>query len=339
MRALFASALLVATLLGTLPLEARLRAASAPAPLPEDLGVSRLLGGALTGAFRPLLLDYLWLRAAALQRKDRVDELRALYRTMALLYPRNEAALEFIGVHLAFAMKSDVPDPRAGWRFAEEGLDLLARLQGGRTWIALWFLRQCGQDPGALLRCLGPEWEAERDLRARAEAWFERRFGERLDRFRAGLRALEGSEGFAARLLRARLLEALAAEQLAREGRSAHAEEAIRALRAAAAEVAEVSSLRDGFLADATVLEDLVAHRAPRALEGAGRDALAAFARAGAALFGMGVAARDDALLEAAAGLFERAGGELFLEERAAVAAWRAHLRDPSRPAPPRPFD
>jgi len=339
MRVAAAFALLASMLAASLPLERRLRGDPAPDAPPEELGLSRLAGGVLTGAFRPLLLDYLWLRADSLDRLGRLDELRGLYRRMSLLYPGNEPALEFIGAHLAFALKSDMPDPGSAWNVARDGLDLLARVRDGRRTIALWFFLQCGQSPADGLRYAGAGWAEERALRARAGAWYAARFGPALDRFSAALDAIRGLDRFEDRMLRARLLELLASDELVRTGRAEHAEEARRALQESAAMFADAPPIRDGWLQDAQVLEDLVAGRVPRALAAIPDAPLALVARAGAALWGIGMARNDAALLEEAARVFASAGDDAFPEERDALGAWLAHARDPSRPRPPHPFD
>ncbi len=222
------AALISIVLLGAaIPLRASL-SGHAPAP-PESsaLGLGRLGGGVMTGAFRPLLLTYLWIRADGLLLRGRQDELLTVYRTIHDLYPKNASAREYLGWHLAFNLKHDAPNPDVAWAWAREGLDYLAASEKGRATIARWFFSQAGQRPENL-RYAGPTWRAERALRSRASDWYQKRYGTRLGRFEAALALVEGERGLAD--LRATVLVHLTYEEWIRDGEARHGAAAVRAL-------------------------------------------------------------------------------------------------------------
>ncbi|MGQ0615238.1 MAG: hypothetical protein ACT4PV_16015 [Planctomycetaceae bacterium] len=337
MRGAAAGTLAVALLGASLPLRAGLREAAPPELAASDLALGRLAGSALTGTFRPLLLQYLWLRTEAEYLSGRHEALHALYRTMAALYPTNEGAREFIGHRLAFTMKRDVPDPTAAWAWAEEGLELLWGLLPGhrqaRLDLALWFYLQCGENPLAALRYAGPKWEREKELRRRARAWTARRLGRGMERFEAPVALLEGREGYSESLMRARILEQASYEELVRDGGAPSAAAACRELLAMAELFADTEPVAASYRADAALLEALARGEPPAQV------ATGVAAPVAAALWGMGMAREGPGaarLLELAHELYDP---DAFAEERAQVALWLAHRRDPSQPRPPHPFD
>ena len=58
-----AGILLAALIAGAYPVECELRARTPEAPAANRIGMGRLMGGVLTGPFRPMLQTYLWIRA------------------------------------------------------------------------------------------------------------------------------------------------------------------------------------------------------------------------------------------------------------------------------------
>ncbi|MHC4547817.1 MAG: hypothetical protein ACYTEZ_03485 [Planctomycetota bacterium] len=332
-RALVAVVLVLLFMLAR-PAERMLRAEAPPAPASQRIGAGRLLGSVLTGPFRPMLLTYLWIRGDILYGQGRYDELHQLYRVILSLYPNNERAREFLGWYLAFNLKSEAPTDALGWRWAEEGLDILVETGPGRSTVADWIRKQCGQNSVYLQRYAGPEWERERLWRAGLRRWGERHFGEALDRFELGLKVLEGREGFFYdRARRTTLLESLAYEELLRHGRSAHAGAAVAALKELGRETSDHPDLGPFFFQRAYVLNEVAAGRVPRR---AGEDSLYAIA---VAHWGLGAHAADVDHLRAAQRLLRTLGAEVYAEELDLVGRWIAHVQDPGSARPPLPFD
>jgi hypothetical protein len=331
-----AAAAVVALLLVADPLESRLRSEAPPAPPANRIGVGRLMGGVLSGAFRPLLLNYLWIRGDILYGEGRFDELHVLYRTMVALYPRNERAREFLGWNLAFNFKNEAPAdaPEVAWRWARAGLDILADLDGAPLPVADWMLKQCGQNPLSQLRYAGPAWEAEKRLRARVRAWAAARYGVELDRFEIGLKVLEGRHGFADELRRCNLLAAAVYDDWMRTGTSPRLAEAVAASRAMAKRMADAPQLAQVFTVEADLLEAVWRGGPLQAFVGA------PFYHVAAALWGLGAHRRDLALLQQSQAMFRRIDpdGALYPEEEALVTAWIAHVRE-GGPRPRLPFD
>lgn len=332
MKRAVAALLVVALLAAAYPMEARLRAESPLAPAARRIGVGRLLGGVLTGAFRPLLLNYLWLRADILYGQGRVDELHVLYRTMVTLYPNNERAREFLGWLLAYNLRQEAPTPALAWRWAEEGVGILLGVPRGHRIVAEWFLKQCGQNALDLLRYAGPEWEREKAFRARARAWGERRFGRSLGRFELGLAVLEGRTALFDEATRARLLEAQVLDDWMRAGKSPHLSEAVAVHRrlAGPAGFADFPPLALEYARRARRLEELSRGEVTEELRAAGDYRFAA------AWWALGAHRRDAALLHAALAALD----PVFAEEREAVQAWIAYVEGGAQgPRPPLPFD
>jgi hypothetical protein len=313
------------------PVESMLRADAPPAPASQRIGTGRLLGGVLTGPFRPLLLTYLWIRADILYGEARFDEVHQLFRVIVALYPNNESAREFLGWFLAFNLKSEAPTDALGWRWAEEGLGILVDTKEGRFTAADWIRKQCGQQSLYEQRYAGPAWEQEKAWRARLRAWGARRYGEELSRFQLALRLLEGRDGFYDRLLRTALLEQLAYEEFVRHGRSPHAADAVAALERAGQDLSDAPDpgLSEHFLARARTLDALAAGRLPRRVDYA----------AAVALWGIGAQERKAEHLDAARTILRGLDAERYAEELAAIELWIAYVGDPDTESPPLPFD
>ena len=232
MRRIVAGLLAVVLLAAAAPLEDRLRAQRPLAPEANRIGVGPLLGSVLTGAFRPLLLNYLWIRSDILYGQGRTDELHVHIQTMTTLYPNNERAREFLGWYLAYNLKQEAPDEELAWKWASSGLDVLAEIPAARAVLAGWFLKQCGQNAMAPpLRYAGEAWRAERRLRARARVWGEPRFGRAMTRFELALHALGEPDSDIAGIARTEILTHLVIDDWLRTGRSEHVAEAVRANR------------------------------------------------------------------------------------------------------------
>jgi hypothetical protein len=310
---------LVALLALTLPVRSLVERSAPPRPPASRTGLGPLAGGVVTGPLRPLLLNYLWIRADTLCGKGRLEEARILYEVILDLYPRNEPAREFLGWLLAWNLKNDAPNDEAAWRHARDGLNILVEFPRGRRTAGWWFLQQCGQNVFRLQRYAGAEWERERAWRARARAWAEARLGEPLDRFEIAERLLP--PGDRARL---KLLWARSIEEFVFQGRSPLAADVVRELgllaedpKSDAWEASLVRGWRDAF----------------REL-GEGRPPALAEKRYdfGIALYGIGVHRRDLACLRAARALFE--GGDL-LEEQGSIEAWILWLEKGAEGPPP----
>ena len=314
------------------PVESMLRADAPPAPASQRLGTGRLLGSVLTGPFRPLLLTYLWIRTDILYGQARYDEALQLVRMMVALYPNNERARGFLGWLLAFNFKSEAPNDGLGWRWAEEGLNILVDTDEGRSTAADWIRKQCGQNSLYEQRYAGPAWSREKAWRVRLRAWGVRRYGVELSRFALGLRVLEGRKGFFDRLCRAALLESFAYDEFLRHGRAAHAADAVAALKEAALDTSDYPDpgLSAHFLARARTLDALAAGRLPRRVDYA----------AAVALWGLGAHARNAEHLDAARTILRGLDAERYAEELTAIERWIAYVGDPGATRRPSlPFD
>jgi len=306
--------LLVALAALSVPLGARLRADAPPRPDASRIGLGPVLGGVLTGAFRPMLMSYLYIRADILAGEGRFDEQVTLFRNMVQLYPHNAEARAFLGWELAFNSKGEA---------ATRELT-----------IALWFMTQCGQNAYGLVRYAGPEWVEECWIRARAHAWTERAWGRPMHRFDAALHAQPRSEEALARFRRARMLHAALLDDWMRTGESERLAETVAELRwiawafqglpeqeRAANRAADALEAIAGGTFDAKDFTELDEHEAN-------------------ALWALGMHRESVPMLRSALAIFEQGLRHPFGSERRIVAAWIDWLAgDRKAPRPPRPFD
>lgn len=172
------------------------------------------------GGAKPLVVDALFLRADALRREGRIDELPALYRRILELDPGSDVAVDFLADIEARDLGPQAPTPQARAAWFEEALSLV---EGG--------LRR---DPASARL----HWRRADLLEhvARDDALVrERLLARRIDRRLEALRELAAAARLAGSLPRlgrihleaaARLAPALAAERLA--ARAPGLEEALR---------------------------------------------------------------------------------------------------------------
>lgn len=83
------------------------------------------------GAFRGLVVDYLWLRSISFRERGRVFEARQVAEQICRLQPRLPDVWAFLGHDLAYNVSAAVDDPQARWRWVQNGIELL-RDQGLR---------------------------------------------------------------------------------------------------------------------------------------------------------------------------------------------------------------
>jgi hypothetical protein len=90
----------------------------------------------LLGGFRPLAVDFLWLRADALHRQGRLWELAALFRGITALDPKNRLVREYAAWHLAYNVALTEPDPERRFAWFREGVEILegSRITGRDAW-------------------------------------------------------------------------------------------------------------------------------------------------------------------------------------------------------------
>ena len=313
----------------------RLRADAPPAPEASRIGVGPLVGGVLTGAFRPLLMNYLYLRADILAGQGRYDEEVTLFKTMVQLYPHNESARAFIGWWLAFNAKSEAPDPALGWRWAEPGLDILIELPDERATLSRWFLLQCGHNAIAAQRYAGKGWAEEIFFRERARRWGERHYGAIHPRFDLGLLALGEPDGFKQQSAQVRLLITGLIDDWMRAGASPKLGPALRGLEWLAEVFKGLPGGADAPRAEAARLKaiDDGSFELQRFPDADINDANA--------LWALGMHKRDFGRLLAAQELFKQLSPEgAYLPEIKSTYAWTSWIELGQQGArPPMPFD
>lgn len=81
----------------------------------------------LLGGMKPLIVDYVWLRADANYREGRYWELLADFDLLTRLQRRNEMVWFWYGYHLVFNLCSGEEREEKAWVWVERGLDLLIK--------------------------------------------------------------------------------------------------------------------------------------------------------------------------------------------------------------------
>lgn len=81
------------------------------------------------GAFRGLVVDYLWIRVISLREQNRTYEARVLAEQIGRLQPRLPAVWDYLGSHLAYDLAATGTDFTTRWAWIQNGLDLV-REQG-----------------------------------------------------------------------------------------------------------------------------------------------------------------------------------------------------------------
>lgn len=81
------------------------------------------------GAFRGLVVDYLWIRTISLREQGRTYEARILAEQIGRLQPRLPAVWDYLGSHLAYDLAATATDSATRWAWIQNGLDLV-REQG-----------------------------------------------------------------------------------------------------------------------------------------------------------------------------------------------------------------
>lgn len=96
-------------------------AAEGQAGMTADLAVPVLA----LGAFRGLVVDYLWLRSGTLREQGRHFEARQVAEQLCRLQPRLPDVWVYLGHDLAYNVASAVEEPEARWRWVQNGIELL----------------------------------------------------------------------------------------------------------------------------------------------------------------------------------------------------------------------
>ena len=336
MNRVIAGVVFVLLLLVAHPIAAVLRAEAPPTPAANEIGTGRLLGGVLTGAMRPMLLTYLWIRGSQLEAQGRHDELFRLNSTMLSLYPNNTQARQFLGWHMAYNLKSE-QEREIGWKWARNGLDVMRETPEGHWWTSDWIVKQCGQNAYWLQRYAGPAWREERWWRGKLRVWGKQRYDEDESRFALALIVLGEGDHIFDRFRRANMMELLAYDELVATGSTTYAAAAAAELRALAKETSDNPALEKIYTRKAEILEDLGRGIIPTITA----DELEYAYPVASALLGMGAAAKNAKWLRASATLYEALGGDVdaLHEERRMSAAWVAHVQGELEKRPPLPFD
>jgi len=112
------------------------------------------------GGAKPLVVDALFLRAEALRREGRADELPALYRRILEIDPGSDVAVDYLSDVLARDLGPEAPTPEARADWIEEALALVETALGRDPrsarlhWRRADLLENVARDDAVVLRRL-----------------------------------------------------------------------------------------------------------------------------------------------------------------------------------------
>ncbi len=94
---------------------------------PENIPPSLLFATVATGAFRGLLVDFLWIRADRLKQEGQFFDARQLAQLITILQPRFASVWEFQAWNMAYNISVAVPQtqPEQRWLWVKNGYELL----------------------------------------------------------------------------------------------------------------------------------------------------------------------------------------------------------------------
>mgnify|MGYP001601838962 CR=1 FL=1 len=105
------------------------------------------------GGFKPLLVDYLWMKQDKLQEDKQFEEIVLLLSIIARLQPRFTEVWSFNAYHLIFNIAAQENTPQAKWHWVKSGLDYIK--EGMRfnpdnahltQWLAFFYYQRIPQD-------------------------------------------------------------------------------------------------------------------------------------------------------------------------------------------------
>ncbi|MEJ2650110.1 MAG: hypothetical protein P8016_17075, partial [Sedimentisphaerales bacterium] len=94
---------------------------------PENIPPSLIFTAAATGAFKGLLVDFLWIRADRLKEAGQFFDARQLAELITILQPRFASVWEFQAWNMAYNISVAIPNtqPEQRWRWVKNGYELL----------------------------------------------------------------------------------------------------------------------------------------------------------------------------------------------------------------------
>ncbi len=138
--------------------------------------LAQYLGATLLGGFRPLIVDYLWVKTSELQRNKQYEEIRTLLELIAMLQPRLKEVWTFNSWNMAYNISHQQETPSEKWHWVREGIDFAS--QGLETnldsydiceWIGYIYYNRVPQDPYFMEQVIK---EKDEDTYAVASRWF-----------------------------------------------------------------------------------------------------------------------------------------------------------------------
>lgn len=93
--------------------------------LPPTEYLSSYLTTVALGGFKPLLVDYLWIKQTKLMEDKQFDQIRVLLGIIAVLQPRFVEAWTFNSYNIIYNISTQEKTDEAKWRWVENGLNYI----------------------------------------------------------------------------------------------------------------------------------------------------------------------------------------------------------------------
>ncbi|MBI3099704.1 MAG: hypothetical protein HYY93_15955 [Planctomycetes bacterium] len=98
--------------------------------LPPTDYLTEYLGTMLIGGFKPIAVDFLWMRCTTLEEQKQFQEIKTILSLISRLQPWSEQVWSYIAWNLAFNIAHQAATPEERWRWVSEGI--LTAKEGAR---------------------------------------------------------------------------------------------------------------------------------------------------------------------------------------------------------------
>lgn len=146
--------------------------------LPPAEYLSTYVSTLALGGFKPLLVDYLWMKLDKLQADKQFEEIRLLLSIIARLQPRLPAVWSFNAYHMIYNIAAQENTPQARWDWVRSGMDYIKEgmLYNPESpdlvqWLAFFYYHRISQEAYFIRQVESAEGTDHYDL---AGKWYQK---------------------------------------------------------------------------------------------------------------------------------------------------------------------
>ncbi|MBI5779299.1 MAG: hypothetical protein HZA49_07575 [Planctomycetes bacterium] len=129
------------------------------------------------GGFKPLLVDYLWMKQDKLQKDRQLEEIVLLLNIIARLQPRFTEVWSFNAYHMIYNISAQENTPQARWHWVKNGIDYIKEGMlhnpdnvNLTQWLAFFYYHRIPQDPYFMQQVESSEGSDSYDVASR---WYQ----------------------------------------------------------------------------------------------------------------------------------------------------------------------